>query len=93
MNTIKPQFEAEKVQKMKRIYKLIRVDGSKVEMSYFDICKTLGFSPETGFVEITNDGTLTFTVGRPHEIRAYAAAIKDKGFIPAKSLIERLQNM
>ena len=66
--------------------KVIR-NGEKIEMVYEDICNALGFIASSHFVEITTRGTITFTLGKPYEIRNLLAAVKDNGFKPAKSLI------
>ena len=66
--------------------KVIR-NGEKIEMVYEDICNALGFIASSNFVEITTRGTITFTLGKPYEIRNLLASVKDNCFKPAKSLI------
>lgn len=61
-------------------------DGATVVLTYEELCKRLGFIPEVEFVELTNAGTVTFTIGKPEEIKALYAAVLRKGFMPAKSL-------
>ena len=72
------------------MYKGIRniktADGATVALTYEELCKRLGFIPETEFVELTNAGTVTFSIGKPEEIKALYAAVLRKGFMPAKSL-------
>lgn len=58
-----------------------------VTLTYEELCKRLGFIPETEFVELTNAGTVTFTIGKPEEIKALYAAVLREGFKPAKSLV------
>ena len=66
--------------------KVIR-NGEKIEMVYEDICNALGFIASSHFVEITTRGTITFTLGKPYEIRSLLAEVKDNGFKPSKSLV------
>ena len=70
-------------------YKVIR-DGEKIEMSYEDVCHTLGFIPYVNFVKVTTRGTITFTIGKPCEIRSLLVAVKANGFKPAKSLLDAI---
>lgn len=67
-------------------YKVIR-NGEKIEMSYEDVCHELEFIADVQFVKITTRGTITFTAGKPDWVRSLLAAVKAKGFKPAKSLI------
>lgn len=55
---------------------------------YEAICHELGFIPEVHFVEITNRGTITYTVGKPQEVRALLNAVIEHGYKPAKSLLK-----
>ena len=72
------------------MYKGIRniktADGATVALTYEELCKRLGYVPEVEFVELTNAGTVTFSIGKPEEIKALYAAVLRKGFMPAKSL-------
>lgn len=61
-------------------------EGATVALTYKELCKRLGFISETEFVELTNAGTVTFSIGKPEEIKALYAAVLRKGFMPAKSL-------
>jgi hypothetical protein len=56
--------------------------------NYESICRELGFIPDVHFVEITNRGTITFTAGKPQEVKALLQAVRNCGYIPAKSLIK-----
>jgi hypothetical protein len=62
------------------------IDGATVAITYEELCKRLGFTPETEFVELTNAGTVTFTIGKPEEIKALYAAVLRKSFMPDKAL-------
>lgn len=53
---------------------------------YAAICHELGFAPDIHFVVITNRGTITFSCGRPQEIRALYAAVIRCGYKPAARL-------
>ena len=72
------------------MYKGIRniktADGATVALTYEELCKRLGYVPEVEFVELTNAGTVTFTIGKPEEIKALYAAVLREGFKPARSL-------
>lgn len=70
---------------MSEIYKVRKTDCIH-EMTYEDVCKELGFYPDVGFVEITKSGTITFTLGKPHEIRALYRSVIENGFIPANRM-------
>lgn len=59
-------------------------NGEKIEMTYDEVCYDLGFCPAVQFVDITPRGAVTFTTGRPEEIRALYQAVKDKGYKPAQ---------
>ena len=72
------------------MYKGIRniktADGATVALTYEELCKRLGFIPEVEFVELTNAGTIAFTVGKPVEIKALYTAVLREGFKPSKTL-------
>ena len=63
-------------------------DKEKVEMTYEEICHDLGFISEVHFVRITTAGTISFTLGRPNEIRSLVAACRERGYKPAKRLLD-----
>lgn len=50
------------------------------EMTYEDVCKDLGFLPGVSFVHITKTGTISYTCGKPEEIRALYRAVEEKGY-------------
>lgn len=63
------------------------VDGSTRNMSYRELCSLLGFSADIEFVHVTTRGTISFSAGKPNEIRALLAACHKEGIVPAKSLV------
>ena len=68
-------------------------NGEKKQMSYEEICKELGFSAPTHFVRVTNRGTISFSVGKPDEIRALYKSVEKYGFKPSVSLIKTLERL
>ena len=71
---------------MDKLYKIRLHDGSKVQMTYNDVCKLLGYIPEIHFVEITTAGTITFTAGKPGEVLRLARAVTAAGLVQSGSL-------
>ena len=63
-----------------------KLDGSTVTITYEELCHDLGFIPSVRFVEVTNRHTVTFTCGKPDEIRALRKACRERGYVAAKSL-------
>jgi hypothetical protein len=55
-------------------------------MTYEEICKRLGFHADSHFVEIEPDGSISFTTGKPDEIRELYAAVEREGMQPAPAL-------
>jgi hypothetical protein len=53
---------------------------------YREVCDRLGFIPEVRFVEILPDGSISYTAGKPDEVRALLAACERHGFKASKSL-------
>ena len=64
----------------------VKQNGVMVDKSYEDVCHDLGFFPSINFVDITKNGTITFTCGKPDEIYALFAACNSKGYSPSKRL-------
>ena len=62
--------------------------GEKVQKSYEDICRDLRINPDSNFVKVTNRGTITFTCGKPDEVRNLLSMCMYAGYKPAKSLLE-----
>ena len=54
---------------------------------YNAICKTLGFRAAIHFVKVTNHNTITFTAGKPDEIKSLYASVLRCGLKPAASLV------
>lgn len=73
-----------------RKYNIVRLkdDGTqyKMPMTYGEVCQELGFVSDVNFVEVTTRGTITYSLGKPGEIRALRKACREKGFRMAKSL-------
>ena len=67
---------------------LSMTDGTVRIESYEQVCKNLGFDSDSHFVKVTNRGTVTYTVGKPNEIRALKKACRENGYKMAKSLSE-----
>lgn len=68
--------------------KMHMLNGTVREESYEEVCENLGFIAEVHFVKITTRGTITFTCGKPEEIRALRQACRENGYKMAKSLSE-----
>jgi hypothetical protein len=79
-------------QKGEKTMKVIK-NGNKVEMEYGDICKELGFVPESHFVEVTTRGSITFTVGKPDEIKDLYKAVVDNGYKASAKLVKSRENL
>lgn len=73
---------------MDKIYKVKKIDGTFFEMQYDDVCKSLGFVANVRFVEITNHGTISFTVGKPNEVKALLASCQRCGYVPSGKLVQ-----
>ena len=67
---------------------LSMTDGTVRIESYEQVCKNLGFDSDSHFVKVTNRGTVTYTVGKPNEIRLLKKACRENGYKMAKSLSE-----
>ena len=65
-----------------KVYK----SGHIIDMPYEDICHDLGFAPETHFVEVNRSGSISFSVGKPQEIRHLIRMIKEKGYRMTRDL-------
>lgn len=68
--------------------KVRKADGTVCEMEYVDVCKDLGYIAEVKFIKITTAGTISFYLAKPDEVRPLLSAVKSKGYVPARSLIE-----
>ena len=69
-----------------KIYKVRLASGERVPMAYKKVCYMLGFMPSAHFVRITTAGTISFTVGKPNEIRLLLDAVEKSVFVPASGL-------
>ena len=69
-----------------KIYKVRLASGERVPMEYKKVCYMLGFMPSTNFVRITTAGTISFTVGKPYEIRLLLEAVEITGLVPSAGL-------
>lgn len=61
-------------------------NGELITTTYEDICRDLGFSPEVGFVKVTNNHKISFWCGRPQEIIALYNACRNKGYCVSEKL-------
>lgn len=66
---------------------MVIIKEQKVQKSYEDVCHDLGFAPEVRFVKITTRGTISFTCGRPSEVRLLLTACREHGYKPSRALI------
>jgi len=58
---------------------------------YKAICHKLGYKSDVHFVEVRDDGTITFTSGKPDEVLGLYRSVLDHGMKPARSLIRTVQ--
>ena len=70
---------------MDKIYNVYH-DGTRKKKAYSQICHDLGFLPDAGFVRITTAGTISFTAGKPDEIRALLRAVNAKRYRASRAL-------
>ena len=68
-------------------------NGQPTQMTYEEVCKELGFIASVKFVEVSSRGTITFTCGRPNEIRALYSAVLSKGYKPTRKFTQRMQSL
>lgn len=68
--------------------KIRMINGSVKEMGYAELCERLGFNADTRFVRITTAQTVSFSLGRPNEIRALKSACEKIGCRMSKKLAE-----
>ena len=78
---------------MRENRQIVIKSGEKVYMSYDEVCHDLSIRPGSGFVVVTHRGTITFSAGTPDEIRYLFSKVKDKGYKPSKSLVDRMENL
>ena len=63
-------------------------NNQSINMSYEAICHDLKIIPEIHFVQVTNYGTISHTVGKPDEIRYLINMAEEKGYKLSKSLLK-----
>lgn len=69
--------------------KVLLKNGQKIDMTYDDVCEALGgYIPGVHFVRVTTRGTISFTVGKPEEVRALLCNTIENGFVPARKLMD-----
>jgi hypothetical protein len=68
-------------------------NGEKVEMTYDEVCKDLGYLPETKFIKVTPQGRISFTLGKPNEIKGLYHSINEKGYLMSDKLKETLNTL
>lgn len=56
-------------------------------MTYDEVCHDLGFIPDVHFVRVTTRGTISFTCGKPDEVRALLSAVRRQGYVAEKNLV------
>lgn len=71
----------------------IIINESVKDLEYSEICKILGYNPSTHFVKVTSTGRISFTLGRPNEIRDLYASVIENGFVPSRNLLSRIKNL
>lgn len=68
-------------------------NGQPTQMTYEEVCKDLGFIAGVKFVEVSTRGSITFTCGRPSEIRALYSAVLSNGYKPTRKFTQRMQSL
>lgn len=64
------------------------VNGKKEIKSYEEICRDLGIIASVHFVKPTTACTISFSVGKPDEIKYLLSACRERGYKPSKKLID-----
>lgn len=60
--------------------------------TYDGVCYNLGFAARVNFVKITSAGTISFTCGKPNEIKALYSAVVNNGYVPSAELRNAVRN-
>lgn len=64
-----------------KVLQIINGAFVKIEMTYEEVCRRLGgYSPEVGFIKVLPSGKISFTLGKPDEIRELRANCYRHGF-------------
>ena len=66
-------------------------NGKPIEMTYEAVCEDLGFIADIHFVKVTNRGTVSFSCGKPNEIRAPRSEVERNGYKPSQALLDALR--
>lgn len=82
-----PGHKSRSMEERGKIMKVFK-NGSKIEMAYDAICKDLGFVPDVHFVKVTTQGRISFTCGKPDEVRSLVGAARRNNYMPADKLLE-----
>ena len=61
--------------------------GRAREIVYADVCNRLGMRADIRFVKITDRGSITFTSGKPEEVRLLLRRVRETGMRAAASLV------
>lgn len=61
-------------------------NGQKVTMTYEALCKEFSWYAQTHFVDIDDQGRITFTLGRPEEVRGLYADCLRLGYLYSPKL-------
>ena len=69
------------------------INGEKVTKTYEEICRDLGFIPETHFVTVNTCGAIGFSAGKRDEIRQLYRAIHRKGYKPTRAIKQTIHNL
>lgn len=71
----------------------VLLNGKYCSMSYDEICHDLGYIPEVRFVHVTSTGSISYTVGKPQEIRSLYSAVISNGYKPSRMLEKAIRTM
>ncbi len=66
----------------------VQVSGEIKKMNYAAVCHKLGIDASIHFVEVHEDGKIGFTCGKPDEVKALLASVREKGMIPTDGLFQ-----
>lgn len=64
---------------MGKMYK-VNINGQKIQRTYEEVCEDLGFIASIEFVKINSSGNISWTCGRPSEIKALYNACSEKNY-------------
>ena len=78
--------EPKDITKYRRVYMDDGVNFRDESYEYY--CHRLGINPDIHFVKITNAGTISFSCGKPDEVRYLLKMCRENGYKPSKKLVE-----